>query len=65
MVIEIPTLESQYFDIIWGFPQVDFGVKKTKGQEIGPGWIAMQSSKDDSNGGPAIDLSKDNPNCRH
>ncbi len=41
MVIEIPTLESQYFDIIWGFPHVDFGAKKTKDLEIGQGWIAM------------------------
>ncbi len=38
---EIPTLKSQFFDIIWGFPQLDFGAKKTKGQEIGQGWIAM------------------------
>ncbi len=41
MVIEIPTLESQYFDIFWGFPHVDFGAIKAKGQEIGQGWIAM------------------------
>jgi hypothetical protein len=41
VVVEIPTLESQYFDIIWGFPHVDLGAKKTKGQEIGQGWTAM------------------------
>jgi hypothetical protein len=33
VVIGIPTLESQYFHIVLVFPRVDFGAKKTKGQE--------------------------------
>jgi hypothetical protein len=41
VVIGIPTLESQYFDIVLVFPHVDLGTKKMKGQEIGQGWIAM------------------------
>ncbi len=32
LVIEIPTLEYQYFDVIWGFPHVDFG-QKDKGRK--------------------------------
>ena len=64
MGIEILKRYSQYFDTFWAFPLLDFGAKKTKGQDKRPGMDrnAPGPSEDVPNRGLAIDLTKDNPN---
>ncbi len=64
MGIEILKRYSQYFDTFGAFPLLDFGAKKTKGQDKRPGMDrnVPGPSEDVPNRGLAIDLTKDNPN---
>ena len=66
MGIEILKRYSQYFDTFWAFPLLDFGAKKTKGQDKRPGMDrnAPGPSEDVPNSGLAIDLTKDNPKAK-
>jgi hypothetical protein len=64
VVIGILTPESQYFDIVWGFPTCGFWGEKDNraGNRPGMDSNAPGPSEDASNRGSAIDLMTDNPN---